>query len=185
MKMSRQLVCASRLSKGVAVLALCAVGASEPTFAAQYTQQEQANMRLVQEFYAALDAANAKGNASEAVVGIAQKYIAPDYKQHALGGQNGRENFIKMFRSMLSGAGRPSPGSSPEAAPLRPPVMEPAKIIALMADGDIVVRITSRGPLMIWNMFRIRNGQLAEHWDAGVGPPPTAAGGPPPVAPKK
>jgi 2-oxoisovalerate dehydrogenase E1 component beta subunit len=45
--------------KGVAVLALSIASLSEAAFAAQYTQQEKANMQLAQEFYAALDAADA------------------------------------------------------------------------------------------------------------------------------
>ena len=153
-----------RMSAGA--LALLASSLMQTAFAAEYTKQEKANMQLVQEFYAALDAADANGNMGEAIVGIAEKYIAPDYQQHAFGGQNGRDNFIKMFQAM----NKPPAGA--------PPAMEPAKIVAVMADGDRVVRITSRGPMMIWNMFRVQNGKLAEHWDAGMTPPP-AAGAPP------
>ena len=160
--------------KSVAVLALLIASLSEAAFAAQYTQQEKASMQLVQEFYAALDAADAKGNMSTAIVGIAEKYIAPNYKQHAFGGLSGRENFVKLFQGMPARTGG------------KPPAMEPAKLVALMADGELVVRITSRGSSVIWNMFRVQNGQLAEHWDAGTGgAPPGTAGGPPPGAPPK
>lgn len=182
MKMSRSSASARRLWKGVAVLALSLACLSETAFAAQYTKQEKANMELVKGLYDALDAADAKGNTSEAIVGIAEKYIAPDYKQHAVGGQSGRENFVKMFQRMPTGG--PPPGAAPGGAGGKPPAMEPAKIVAFMADGDLVVRISSRGPMMIWNMFRVQNGQLAEHWDAGTGAPAAAAGGPPGAPPK-
>jgi predicted SnoaL-like aldol condensation-catalyzing enzyme len=62
------------------------------------------------------------------------------------------------------------------------------KLVALVADGDMVVRVvsfdlpdratgaTSQG--LIWNMFKVRDGRLAEHWDAV----PTANTGPPPAS---
>jgi hypothetical protein len=65
--------------------------------------------------------------------------------------------------------------------------MPPMKLVALVADGDMVVRVvsfdlpdratgaTSQG--LIWNMFKVRDGRLAEHWDAV----PTANTGPPPA----
>jgi len=156
----------------VAALALLVSSLMQPAFAAEYTKQEQANMKLVQDFYAALDAADSKGNTGEAIVGIAEKYIATDYQQHTFGGQNGRDNFIKMFQAMNKPpVGAPPGAAPPPGTPGKPSAMEPAKIVALMADGDRVVRISSRGPMMIWNMFRVQDGKLAEHWDAGMAPP--------------
>jgi predicted SnoaL-like aldol condensation-catalyzing enzyme len=45
-----------------------------------------------------------------------------------------------------------------------------------MAEGDRVIQVTSRErrdpatgatkPSYIWNMFRVENGMLAEHWDS-------------------
>lgn len=157
----------------VAALGLLTASLMQTALAAEYSSQEKANMQLVRDFYAALDAADTRANMGEAIVGIAEKYIAPDYRQHAFGGQNGRENFIKMFRAMA----KPPAGAPPAGAPGKPPAMEPAKLVALMADGDRVVQITSRGPTMIWNMFIVKDGKLAEHWDAGLAPP--AADAPP------
>jgi predicted SnoaL-like aldol condensation-catalyzing enzyme len=69
------------------------------------------------------------------------------------------------------------------------PVLPPAQVLSLIANGDIVIRVSSRtmppapgaeaSPTFIFNMFRIQNGKLAEHWDASSGP----AMGPPPAAP--
>lgn len=180
MKMDKHVsVTIGRLCKGMMLFALLTAGVGQAALAAQYTAQEKANMQIVEAFYAALDAADAKGNTQEAIVGIAGKYIAPDYKQHAFGGQSGRENFIKMFQGPPAGA----PAGPPPGSP-RPP-MEPAKLVALMAEGDLVVRITTRGPNMIWNLFRVQNGQLAEHWDAGTGGGAPPAGAPPGVPVKK
>jgi hypothetical protein len=56
-----------------------------------------------------------------------------------------------------------------------------------MADGDLVVRISSRsmpgvkGDAFIFNMFRVKDGKLSEHWDASSGGmmmPGRAPGGP-------
>lgn len=168
MEMGKSSAGARRLWKGLAVLALSTACWSETAFAAQYTQQEKANIQLVQAFYAALDAADAKGNMSQAIVGIAEKYIAPTYQQHVLGLQSGRENFVKMFQDMAAGTGGPLPAAGPGRGS-KPPAMAPAILVALMADGDLVVRVISRGSVLSWNMFRVQNGQLAEHWEPVMG----------------
>jgi hypothetical protein len=38
-----------------------------------------------------------------------------------------------------------------------------------MADGDYVIRVSGLGTGLIWNMFRVENGLLAEHWDSTGG----------------
>lgn len=162
---------------GVALLS----GINHTALAAQNTAQEKANMKLVGDFYAALENATAKGNIKEAIVGIAEKYIAPGYIQHAFGGASGRDNFIKLFQNRTGGGAPPAgppAGAAPTGAPPGMPMQpQQAKLVALMADGNLVVQITSRGPAMIWNMFRIENGQLAEHWDANSTPAGVTAGG--------
>jgi hypothetical protein len=54
-----------------------------------------------------------------------------------------------------------------------------------MADGDMVIQITTRGNGPIWNMFRVdKDGFLTEHWttgslpSGGAGGPPGGAGAP-------
>jgi predicted SnoaL-like aldol condensation-catalyzing enzyme len=76
------------------------------------------------------------------------------------------------------------------------PPLPPAKLMAIMADGEKVIQVTSRElpdpvthapkPTLVWNMFRIENGQLAEHWDSlpNFGAPPGGKPpGPPPAKP--
>ena len=68
--------------------------------------------------------------------------------------------------------------------------MGPAKLLSIMADGDQGIQVTSRditGPdgkaneTIIFNLFRVKNGKLVEHWDA-FGVPSTP--GPAPSAPR-
>jgi predicted SnoaL-like aldol condensation-catalyzing enzyme len=74
----------------------------------------------------------------------------------------GREGYIRMFEQ--TPAVPPAPGG--RAAP------PPMKVLALMADGDLVTRINSRPggtadqkPIYIFNLYRVQDGKLAEHWD--------------------
>jgi predicted SnoaL-like aldol condensation-catalyzing enzyme len=141
--------------------------------------KESANVKLVEDFYAALEQASAAGKMREAAPLIAAKFIAPNYIQHMEGVPGGRDGFITFLSQM------------PPGPPLPPP-----KILAMMSAGDQVIQVTSREmpdpvthamkPILVWNMFRIENGQLAEHWDAmpGFNPPPGAMmppGGKPPA----
>ena len=162
----------------------CAMGAglALSAHAATYTPQEEANVKLVADFYAALDNADAHGGMKQDIRSIVEKYMQPDYIQHMEAGKRfgqGREGFIRMFEQ---GPAMPAP-----PAGKAPP---PAQVLSLIANGDIVIRVSSRtmpaapgaeaNPSYIFNMFRIQNGKLAEHWDASSGP----AMGPPPAAPE-
>ena len=165
----------------------CAMGAglALSAHAATYTPQEEANVKLVADFYAALDNADAHGGMKQDIRSIVEKYMQPDYIQHMEAGKKfgpGREGLIRMFEAMPA----PPAGMPPKSAM---PALPPAQVLSLIANGDIVIRVSSRtmpaapgaeaNPSYIFNMFRIQNGKLAEHWDASSG----AAMGPPPTAP--
>jgi predicted SnoaL-like aldol condensation-catalyzing enzyme len=143
--------------KSIRVIVGAVMAASLGTAAyAHETAREAANKKLVLDFYAELE----KPDQAQRIAGIAERFIAPGYIQHQEGAADGREALVKVFQN------RPQGG----------PPLAPAKLIAIMAEGDKVIQVTSREvpdsatggtkPAFIWNMFRIENGQLAEHWDA-------------------
>ena len=147
-------VVAAVAAVAIAVLSAASTQAREPI-------REEANKKLVRDFYAALDEAQASGTMKSKGRSIMERFIAPDYIQHRPGEQNGREAMIH----------------NTESAPAMPAgAMPPAKLVALVAEGDLVVQVTSRDlpdpatgatkPALIWNMFRVKDGKLAEHWDA-------------------
>lgn len=179
------------MSKFFTFLAAGLLAAALPLATAQaatYTAQEKANIKLVEDFYAALDKGDAAGDIKQKIRGIAEQYLAPDYIQHAevagAPGQ-GREGFIRFFEQLP-----PMPGPPPSADGAS--ALPPAKVLAIMADGDLVIRVNSRSmpapggaatTSYVFNMFRIQSGKLAEHWDSsggGMKMPPGAGPGLPP-----
>jgi predicted SnoaL-like aldol condensation-catalyzing enzyme len=165
----------------VIVAGLLSFGPLAITQAATYTAQEAANMKLVADFYAALDEGDAHGDLKQRIRAIAGKYLRPDYIQHMAAAQKypqGREGLIQMFEQ------RPSAPASPVTAAL-----PPATIMTLVATGDLVIRVSSRivpgpqgkagGPTYIFNMFRIQDGKLAEHWDGSTAQGMSMPGKPP------
>jgi len=153
--------------------------------AAANTPTEAANKKTVLDFYAALNEADASHSMQERIPAIAEQYLSPDYKQHTLflpGPGTDREKLIHMFQS------RPAPPAGSTAMPRQ-------RTDAVMAEDDKVMLLTSRDvrdpvtgvvkPSYIFNMFRVKDGKLLEHWDVSGGMPPPASGGPaaPPGAP--
>ena len=169
-----------RLSRICLVLAAGLVMAS--TAAAENTPTEAANKKIVLGFYAALNEATDTNSMKQRIPAIAEKYLSPEYKQHTLmlpGSGTDREKLVRMFQS------RP-------AAPAGAAPTPPQRTDAVMAEGDRVMLLTSREqpdpatgklkPTYVFNMFRLKDGKLVEHWDvmpAGVGPPPGGPGAPP------
>ena len=157
----------------IAVLPLA--GARAGTF----TAQEQANMKLVADFYEANDTMAAAGDPTM-IRDIAAKYIGEGYIQHMAAGKkygNGRDNLIRMA---LDQPARPRPANSP------PRPIQRAQVLALWAKDDLVIRVSGRGPTaegatgpsnVIFNMFRVVNGKLVEHWDSSSAEAPGMSGG--------
>jgi predicted SnoaL-like aldol condensation-catalyzing enzyme len=135
--------------------------------AAANTSQEAANKKLVIDYFAELDrleALDARASIEQGRQAIL-KYVRPDYIQHselfARFGQ-GSAGLIRMLESRLDAS-----DSSSE------PMLGASRVLAVMAQGDLVIRVNSRElldrskpSLIIFNMFRIQDGLIAEHWDA-------------------
>ena len=94
---------------------------------------------------------------------LAEKYMAEGYIQHNPNVPTGRAAFIDFF-SKLSG---PKPIEAQVKAPL----------VAMVAEGDFVVLTfarelpdpkdpTKKYTTTWFDMFRLENGKIAEHWDA-------------------
>jgi predicted SnoaL-like aldol condensation-catalyzing enzyme len=181
MDMSRTLVLKTirhcRIALGMMV-GLGAVLSSGSPAAAHETAAEVANTKVVVDFYAALNAADADGAFKQRIQSIVETYIAPDYVQHSdmfaslPGPGSARDKLIRMFQTR----------------PPMPPMGTP-KTVAVMAQGDRVMMLTSRDmpdpatghakTVYIFNMFRLKDGRLAEHWDITPMPPAPAGPGAP------
>lgn len=78
-----------------------------------------------------------------------ERYFAEDYQQHNPQVADGRTGLIDAVKSM-------------------PPFI--TETGAMVAEGDLVVvhsRITGLGPtpMIVFDLFRVNNGKVAEHWD--------------------
>ena len=96
---------------------------------------------------------------------LAEKYLAQSYIQHNPNVPTGRAAFVELFAKFT----KPKPFESRVRAPL----------VAITAEGDLVIlSFAKEGPdpkdpakkySTTWfDMFRIENGKIAEHWDAAV-----------------
>jgi len=113
-----------------------------------------ANKRLVYDFWREVFEAGR--------MDLAPKYMAESYIQHNPMVPTGRAAFVEYF----SRVAKPKPIADKVAAPL----------VAILADGDLVVLVFAREApdpkdaaikyTTTWfDMFRIEDGKIAEHWD--------------------
>lgn len=114
-----------------------------------------ANKRLVYDFWREVFEAGH--------MDLAEKYMAESYVQHNPNVPTGRAAFVEFFSKQV------------KPKPIEPRVKAP--LVALVADGDLVVLVFARtlaepkDPAMkyttTWfDMFRVEGGKIAEHWDA-------------------
>jgi len=96
---------------------------------------------------------------------LAPKYMAETYIQHNPRVPTGRQAFIDFFTKVR------------KPAPIEPRVKAP--LVAILADGDLVTMVfvreypepsdPSKKYTTTWfDMFRIVDGKIAEHWDPAV-----------------
>ena len=98
---------------------------------------------------------------------LAEKYMAESYIQHNPNVPTGRAAFVEFFQKFR----KPAPIEARIKAPL----------VAIVAEGDLVVLsfaregvdpkdATKKYSTTWFDMFRIENGKIAEHWDPAVRP---------------
>ncbi|MBC6906507.1 hypothetical protein DWB84_13685 [Saccharophagus sp. K07] len=96
---------------------------------------------------------------------LAEKYMAETYIQHNPNVATGRAAFVEFFGKIK----KPKPIEDKVAAPL----------VAITADGDLVIlsfvreypdpKDPAKKYTTTWfDMFRIENGKIAEHWDPAL-----------------
>jgi predicted SnoaL-like aldol condensation-catalyzing enzyme len=173
-----------------AMVCIVAVATAPTVGLAANTPAEAANKQLVLDYYRDIEATVGAGKVNE-LPKVDAKYRDPGYIQHSVGaGQRGRGEQGRAGGAPEGGPGPQSRGgAAPEGGPGAQggggaaPRMGPPKLLSIMAEGDLVNQVTMRsmtGPdgkpvdTIIFNLFRVKNGKLIEHWDAfGVPSSPT------------
>jgi predicted SnoaL-like aldol condensation-catalyzing enzyme len=148
--------------------ALLGVVTAKPTAAQEGTPcpdgEAAANKELVRRFYEAFYDARNTGDFS-----LIDEFVAEDYIQHEAGVEQGREGLKTLLQSMSA--------RGPGTAPL---------VEHLVAEGDIVIAhqvVPGADPAGQpaaegIDIFRVADGQLAEHWGFDVSyESPSDAGG--------
>ncbi|MFZ6745151.1 nuclear transport factor 2 family protein [Undibacterium sp. JH2W] len=116
-----------------------------------------ANKRLVYDFWREVF----EGGHME----LADKYLAESYIQHNPSVATGRAGFVELFSKFVK--------------PKEIQAMVKAPLVAITAEGDKVIlsfvstvpdpKDTSKKYTTTWfDMFRIENGKIAEHWDPAL-----------------
>ncbi len=116
--------------------------------------QAVANKRLVYDFWREVF----EGGHME----LAEKYMAESYVQHNPNVPTGRAAFVEFFSKVA------------KPKPIEPRIKAP--LVAVVAEGDLVVLAfvrenadpndpTKKYSTTWFDMFRIENGKIAEHWD--------------------
>lgn len=145
-----------------------------------------ANVQLVKDFLRDIRATMASRDPAKART-VVEQYMDADYIQHSPGMEPGREGYLKTMTMALSGVrppgapaignppGGPPPGGPPGALPGGPPpggppggVMSPPKDLYFVGDGEIVVWVSEglEAGKLDFNMVRVVNGKMKEHWDS-------------------
>jgi predicted SnoaL-like aldol condensation-catalyzing enzyme len=94
---------------------------------------------------------------------LVDKYMAETYIQHNPNVPTGRKAFVDFFSRRFPNGGQP----------VKPTVQQP--LITVLADGDYVSMVfvreytnpkdNTKYKSTWWDMFRLENGKIAEHWD--------------------
>jgi len=135
------------------------------------TPQEQANLKFVLDLWReVLDARHLE---------LTSKYQADDYIQHNINVPTGRQGFVRFFSQIFNGRG---------PAPIQPALASPPAVS--FAKGDFVALIWEREAkdpatpsktykYNTYDLLRLQNGKVQEHWDYALKTKGTPRGGAP------
>ncbi len=146
-------------------------------------KQEAANVQLIKDFLRDIRAVMGSRDPAK-VRAVAERYMDPDYIQHSKIYPPGREGFIKGFSAGPSGAppggaappgasaggppGAPPSGKSAVGLPPGPPGGKLPKDLYFFGDGEFVIWVSEgmEPGKLDFNMVRVVNGKMKEHWDS-------------------
>ncbi len=100
---------------------------------------------------------------------LAEKYLAEGYIQHNPNAPTGRKGFVEFFSRFA------------KAQTIQPTIKR--QVVAIMAEGDLVMinfvqeypdpaDSTKKYTTTWFDMFRVQNGMIVEHWDSALKNPP-------------
>lgn len=122
---------------------------------------DAARKRVAVEFQRDLARLIASGNLADGIDALLENFLSDDYQQHDPHLGNGRASLAAFFRGALEAG-----------IDLWPPmpicVMNSGEVVSLLLQGVS----QGVGERFIPTMFRVRNGQMTEHWSAAMPPPP-------------
>lgn len=137
---------------------ICAIAflTAAPAFAQGYLSGVALNKKIVTDFYRLVfEPRNAD---------LIEQYVGPDFIEHNPRIEGGRDGLVKFLKTL------PAPASDDIGQEMKTP---PAFIVA---EGDLVTFVFKQKATdpkdkaktydrFTFDMFRIRNGKIAEHWD--------------------
>lgn len=135
-------------------------------------QQGAAGVQLIKSFLKDIRGAMASKDPAR-VRAVAERYMDEDYVQHSRGLAPGREGFIKGMSAAVTGGPPPGAPSGPPpsgAAPAGPPPGAPPtpKDLYFLGDGEYVIWVSEgmESGKLLFNMVRVVDGKMKEHWDS-------------------
>ncbi|QCI13507.1 hypothetical protein E6B08_20055 [Pseudomonas putida] len=125
------------------------------------TPEDTARRRVVVDFQRELARLIASGRLAEDIDALLERFLSSDYRQHDPHLGNGRAPLAAFFRGALEAG-----------IDLWPPMP-----ICIMNAGEVVSLLLQGAPSgdverFVPTMFRVRTGQMTEHWSAALPPPP-------------